>query len=104
MSVGDFEESFEKFCKKKKFEINKKQFEILKSLQKFFFQKKKLINIFSKKSSKSCFYLYGKVGVGKTLILDHVFKELNLKKKGLISTNLWLNFTILGIKKRVVAQ
>ena len=81
MSVGDFEESFEKFCKKKKFEINKKQFEILKSLQKFFFQKKKLINIFSKKSSKSCFYLYGKVGVGKTLILDHVFKELNLKKK-----------------------
>ena len=81
MPVRDFEESFEKFCKKKKFEINKKQFEILKSLQKFFFQKKKLINIFSKKSSKSCYYLYGKVGVGKTLILDHVFQKLDLKKK-----------------------
>ena len=41
MLVRDFEESFEKFYKKKKFEIIKKQFEILKSLQKFFFQKKK---------------------------------------------------------------
>ena len=41
MPAIDFEESFEKFCKKKKFEKNKKQFEILKSLQKFFFQKKK---------------------------------------------------------------
>lgn len=81
MPAIDFEVSFKKFCKKKKFEINKKQFEILKSLQKFFFQKKKLISIFSKKSNKSCFYLYGKVGVGKTLILDHIFKELDLKKK-----------------------
>ena len=81
MSTRDFEESFEKFCIKKKFEINKKQFEILKSLQKFFFQKQKLINIFSYKSSKLCFYLYGKVGVGKTLILDHVFQELDVKKK-----------------------
>ena len=81
MSTRDFEDSFEKLCKKKKFEINKKQFEILKSLQKFFLRKKKLINIFSKKSFKSCFYLYGKVGVGKTLILDHVFQELDLKKK-----------------------
>ena len=69
------------FVKKKKFEINKKQFEILKSLQKFFTPKKKLISIFSKKSNKLCFYLYGKVGVGKTLILDHIFKELDLKKK-----------------------
>ena len=81
MPAIDFEESFEKFCKKKKFEKNKKQFEILKSLQKFFFQKKKIINIFSKKRNKSCFYLYGNVGVGKTLILDHIFNELDVKKK-----------------------
>ncbi len=81
MHVSIFEDSFKKFCKKKNFEINKKQIAILQSLVKFFFPKNKLINIFSKKSTKSCFYLYGKVGVGKTLILDHFFQKLDFKKK-----------------------
>ena len=81
MTTGFFENSFKKFCKKNNFEINKKQFEILRSLEKFFFSEKKIINIFSNKKSKLCYYLYGKVGVGKTVILDHVFQKLNLRKK-----------------------
>ena len=71
--------SFNEFCKKNKFEINKKQSEILKTLEEFIFPKNKLLNFFSKKV-KSCFYLYGNVGVGKTMIANFVYDQADIKK------------------------
>ena len=75
----NFENSFIEFCRKNKFEINKKQLEIVKFLESFFNTKKKFINFFSKKEKK-CFYLYGNVGVGKTMIANHVYEKLDIKK------------------------
>ena len=45
----NLQSSFSEFCNKNKFEINKKQTEILNSLEKFIFPRKKLLNFFQKK-------------------------------------------------------
>ena len=50
-----------------------------KSLEKFIFPGNKLLNFFSKKNY-DCFYLYGNVGVGKTMIANFVYDRINLKK------------------------
>ena len=71
--------SFKVFCKKNKFEINKKQSEILKSLEKFILPKNSLFNFFLKKKY-GCFYLYGSVGVGKTMIANFVYDQISIKK------------------------
>ena len=43
--------SFSEFCNNNKFEINKKQTEILNSLEKFIFSRNKLLNFFQKKKT-----------------------------------------------------
>ena len=73
MKQNLLQNSFKEFCHKKKFEINNKQIEILKSLEKFLFNEKNIFNFFSKKN-KLCFYLYGNVGVGKTMIANYAYK------------------------------
>ena len=78
--MSSLQNSFKKYCKKKKFEINKKQSEILKNLDEFIFPKNKLLNFFSK-NDRYCFYLYGNVGVGKTMIANYVYDEIVLKSK-----------------------
>ena len=77
---SSLQNSFFEFCNNNKFEINKKQTEILNSLEKFIFPRNKLLNFFSKKEDPSCFYLYGNVGVGKTMIASYVFDQLKVKK------------------------
>ena len=77
---SSLQNSFSEFCNKNKFEINKKQTEILNSLEKFIFPRNKLLNFFSKKEDRICFYLYGNVGVGKTMIANFVYEQINIKK------------------------
>ncbi len=79
MKQNLLQNSFKEFCHKKKFEINNKQIEILKSLEKFLFNKKNIFNFFSKKN-KLCFYLYGNVGVGKTMIANYAYNQLHKRK------------------------
>ena len=43
--------SFNEFCSKNKFEINKKQTEVLNHLEKFIFPRNQFLNFFSKKKS-----------------------------------------------------
>ena len=38
-------------------------------------------NLFKRKNAKNCFYLHGKVGVGKTFILNLAFDSISKKKK-----------------------
>mgnify|MGYP000111708743 CR=1 FL=1 len=89
---SSLQNSFSEFCNKNKFEINKKQTEILNSLEKFIFPKNKLFNFFSKKEDPSCFYLYGNVGVGKTMIANFVYDQINIKKTKFHFNEFMINF------------
>ena len=77
--VSTLQNSFKEFCKKKNFEINNKQLEIVKNLETFIYPRKKLFNFFSK-NDQTCFYLYGNVGVGKTMIANYIYDQLDTKK------------------------
>ena len=48
--------------------------------------------MFSKKSSKKGFYLYGDVGVGKTMILNFFFDQIKEKKLRLHFNEFMLSF------------
>ena len=74
---------FKNFCKKNNLEINSYQLSIIDELKSYYdlnFNKSILNKIFSKKNSKPAFYLYGGVGVGKTMILNFFFDLLEEKK------------------------
>ena len=89
---SSLQNSFSEFCDINKFEINKKQIEILNSIEKFIFSKNKLLNFFSKKGDPSCFYLYGNVGVGKTMIANFVYDQINIKKTKFHFNEFMINF------------
>ena len=80
MSKKELQDSFKEFCKQRDFEVNKEQIEIIKLLDQFFNQKKTFLSKIYKKKEKFCFYLYGKVGVGKTMILNFVYDMLEVRK------------------------
>ena len=71
--------SFLNHCKKNNLEINSNQIDLIEELNQFYnlnFNKPFLKKIFSKKNSKSGFYLQGDVGVGKTMILNFFYENL----------------------------
>ena len=76
----NFQDSFKEFCKKNKYEENEQQLEIIDLLNRFLNFKDTFLNRFFKKNEKLCFYLHGKVGVGKTMLLDFVYDKLEIKK------------------------
>ena len=80
MSKKKLQNSFKEFCKQNDFEINHQQLEIINLLDKFFYQKENFLSRIFKKKEKLCFYLYGKVGVGKTMILNFVYDKLTIRK------------------------
>ncbi len=80
MKAMNLEDSFKQFCKQNKYEINSEQIEIIISLDKFLNDKKSFLNRFLKKKEKLCFYLYGKVGVGKTMLLNFVYDRSKIQK------------------------
>ena len=76
----NLQNSFKEFCKKKKLEINTSQIEIIDLIDKFLIRKQTFFGRFIKRREKLCFYLHGKVGVGKTMLLDFIFDKLEIKK------------------------
>ena len=76
----DLKSRFKEFCESNKFEINSKQIEIIELLEKFFKSEKKLLFFLKREKIKSCFYLYGDVGVGKTMILNFVYDMIRVNK------------------------
>ena len=66
---------FNLYCNSKNLEVNQNQFLAIKRLQDYYQKNFKsfIFNFFSKKNLKKSFYLYGDVGVGKTMILDFFF-------------------------------
>ena len=73
MSKINLQNSFEEFCKKNKLEINSQQSEIIDLLDRFFNKKENFLSRIFKKKKKLCFYLYGNVGVGKTMLLNFIY-------------------------------
>jgi cell division protein ZapE len=75
----DLKKSFKEFCKNNKFEVNPQQTEIVGLLDRFLNQNDTFLSRLFKKN-KLCFYLHGKVGVGKTMLLNYVYDRLETKK------------------------
>ena len=84
--------SFLKFCEKKKFEKNNNQLKIIHLLSDFISSKIFLFKFFFKSKEKLCFYLFGNVGVGKTMILDFFYESLNIPKKRIHFNEFMLSF------------
>ena len=80
MSKKKLQDSFREFCKQRDFEVNEQQIEIIDLLDQFFNQKDTFLSKIFKKKEKLCFYLYGKVGVGKTMLLNFAFDKLEIRK------------------------
>ena len=80
MTKINFKKKFEEFCKLKKFERNEKQIEIINLLEKFLNSKTKSLFFFKNRNFKSCFYLHGNVGVGKTMILNFAYDVIKVNK------------------------
>ncbi len=92
--LKNIEDRFSKYCNSENFEINKNQLLVIQKLKdyheknhkSFFFQ------FFSKDYPKKSFYLYGDVGVGKTMILNFFFNHIKEKKLRLHFNEFMLNF------------
>ena len=73
-----FSEKFVNYCNSENFEINENQTKVAKKIQDYYKKNFKSFfsSLFSKEYFKKCFYLYGDVGVGKTIILNFFFNNL----------------------------
>ena len=92
--LKNLEKKFRFYCGSKNLEINQNQIIVITKLQDYFKKNFKsfISNFFSKENVKKGFYLYGGVGVGKTMILDFFFNQLNEKKKRLHFNEFMLSF------------
>ncbi len=77
-----FEKEFISYCENQNLEVNPNQIKVIKKLEDYYNSNYKSFfsKLFSKKKSKKGFYLYGGVGVGKTMILKFFYDYLDKKK------------------------
>jgi len=83
------------YCKKNNLEVNLNQIDLIEELNQFYnlnFNKSFLKKIFSKKKSKPGFYLQGDVGVGKTMILNFFYENLEYTKQRLHFNEFMISF------------
>jgi cell division protein ZapE len=82
-------------CSENKLQVNESQKEIIDLLSNFYnncFKKYFFLNFLKKKSIILGFYLYGDVGVGKTMLLDFFYNNLNVQKRRLHFNEFMINF------------
>tara|TARA_B110000037_G_scaffold205657_1_gene250754 strand:- start:773 stop:1840 length:1068 start_codon:yes stop_codon:yes gene_type:complete len=95
MNLKNFKNNFSTYCKDNKFKINKNQEEVINLLFDFYkvcFKKNIFSNIFNKKIEKIGFYLFGDVGVGKTMLLDFFYNHLDVPKQRFHFNEFMINF------------
>jgi cell division protein ZapE len=83
------------YCSNKKFQQNDAQIktlELLVGFNKTASFKKTLLRLFMKSEPKLGFYLYGDVGVGKTMLLNFFFDHLNIQKKRMHFNQFMIDF------------
>jgi cell division protein ZapE len=87
---------FLKFCIDQKFQQNKEQIQTLDLLIKIYKKKsfitKTIANFFLKSEDRLGFYLYGGVGVGKTMLLNFFFENLAIPKQRKHFTEFMIEF------------
>ena len=91
----NFKDLFLEHCKKNKFNINQNQIKVIEQLESYHnknFKNSLLEKIFKKNSDELGFYLFGGVGVGKTMILDFFFDFIDTKKQRLHFNEFMINF------------
>ena len=91
----NFKDLFLEHCKKNKFNINQNQIKVIEHLESYHnknFKYSLLKKIFKKNSDELGFYLFGGVGVGKTMILDFFFDFIDIKKQRLHFNEFMINF------------
>ena len=91
----NFKNNFLNYCSDNKFEVNINQVKIIELLIKFYkknFKKSLFKFLLSKKKNKHGFYLMGSVGVGKTMLLNFFYNNIDLKKKRLHFNEFMINF------------
>ena len=91
----NLKKSFLKLCENEQYEVNQNQLDVINNLQDYYinnFKKNFLTKILTKKKSKFGFYLFGEVGVGKTMILNFFFNEMKKKKLRLHFNEFMINF------------
>ena len=94
------QDSFKEFCLINKLELNAQQVKIISSLEKFLDNRKTILSRLIKKKEKLCFYLYGEVGVGKTMILNFAFEKLKIRKYRQHFNEFMINFHNFRHKKK----
>ena len=91
----NFKNLFIDYCKTKGFEINQNQIKTIETLNDFYhdnFNHNLLLNFFKKKKNKLGFYLQGDVGIGKTMILNFFYDNLELTRQRLHFNEFMINF------------
>tara|TARA_B100001057_G_scaffold500130_1_gene613677 strand:+ start:1683 stop:2729 length:1047 start_codon:yes stop_codon:yes gene_type:complete len=90
----NLEENFYLYCNSENLEVNQNQLNVINRLHDYYRKNFKsfIINFFSKENFIKGFYLYGDVGVGKTMILDFFFNQIKVKKKRLHFNEFMLDF------------
>jgi len=85
MKIKNLKSNFLNYCKDNKFKINKNQINVVDLLIKFYIDcfKKSFFLKFINKKKKLGFYLFGDVGVGKTMLLNFFFDYLDIPKQRL---------------------
>lgn len=86
---------FLRHCLDNKFQQNNEQIKIIDLLTKFNksnFSQNILLKLLNKQDQKLGFYLYGDVGVGKTMLLNFFFDLLNVKKIRMHFNEFMINF------------
>jgi len=87
---------FLEYCSTNKFQKKEEQIKTLDSIVSFYKQssvsKNKFLNFFNKTDRKLGFYLYGGVGVGKTMLLDFFFDHLKAPKKRMHFNEFMIDF------------
>ena len=92
MQMSSLKDSFLNYCEKNNYEKNIYQLKIIDLIIKFFDSKKIFFDFIRKNKKKNCFYLYGGVGVGKTMILNFVYNFLYMPKQRLHFNEFMISF------------
>ena len=95
MLIKSLKKKFFKYCSVNKLKINENQIEVIHLLKKFennCFNKNFFSTLFKKKTKIVGFYLFGDVGVGKTMLLNFFYNNLDISKQRLHFNEFMISF------------
>ena len=105
MQLKRFKKNFLNYCKTNKMQVHINQIKTVNLLVKLYsqniFSNFSLIKIFSKKDKKLGFYLSGDVGVGKTMILNQFYENLEIPKLRMHFNEFMINFHDFSYKDKI---